>query len=454
MKKGYKIFTSILIVGLLIVTGGSAMADWTTNAGQTTVLIGANSAQLLSVFTVANPVYTVGAAEALALGDTITFTLTNGVVFSSNKPVVVPSVGAASLLSGGLAGNTTATFRVTTPIPAASTLTFSTGAVANLNVSAVVAGANADFLLSLNNSAGGVIVANKSLFASTAAGGVYPFVGRNLVTVTNTATSNVADVLAESGPYTKFEGNLTAGNQSVLNPAWGAGGVNLPAAQLSAKKLLITLSGDFTGIAKITCNGAYTGSDSAGVTTGGLAGQFLINADKTAAYAVNNAAFVGFNVDPKFFIDGTTPQAARAFTAKVENLVDGANYVANTWLAAGQNYSITRNGFFFAANSLGPLNTIKISDKSGKVPTGGAKVFISAWDVNGTKLAEATGNADILLQNNQTITLTGPDMAARFVGTPMKYEVIVQSTNGIVTNVKTTTTGVNTTVFSIVTGGI
>jgi len=461
MKKGYRIFTSILVVGMLIMTGGSAMADWTTTANTNTVLVGANAAQLILVGTVASPVYTLGAAEGLGVGDTFTITMTGGVTFSA-LPTITLAAGAAALSSGGTAGSTSATFRVTTAVTTNSAITFNfiNPGFAVLNVQGMAAGANADFLMTLNNSAGGVIVANKSLFASIAGGGgFYPFVARNLMTVGNPGTNaDVADVLASSGPYTKFLGNAVAGtiNAASLTLTSNAGAFNIPAVNPVLKKVLITLTGDFVGISRIltTAGAPLTGSDSAGTTTGGLAGEYLINADKTAAYAVNNATFITTSACPQFFIDGTTAQVARPFTAKVENLVDGAVWVANTWLSPATTYQITRNGFFFAANSLGPLNTIKISDKSGRVPIGGAKVFVTAWDVNGVSLAQAAGVADILLQNHQTIALTGTALAARFVGTPMKYEFIVQTTNGIVTNIKTTTGGVNTTIWSIVTGGI
>jgi hypothetical protein len=94
----------------------------------------------------------------------------------------------------------------------------------------------------------------------------------------------------------------------------GPTAIDIPATALAKNKILITLTGDFVGISKITANGV-TGSDSAGLTTatGAVQGEFLINTAKTAAYAVTTntlaatpvaGATNGLLVAPEFTIDG------------------------------------------------------------------------------------------------------------------------------------------------------
>lgn len=456
MKKGYKFFTAVFIVGILMLTCGSAMASWSTAPGLKNVVIGASAALTAVASTTAPPVYSVDAAEALSAGYFVTLTLTGGALFSANPTADIIVVGAStpgtiSFLSGG-AGTASAKFIVSavvggTQISTPGGIRFNTTG-ASINVSNLTSGANVDMLVSIDNSSGVSISSGKSLFTAM---GVYAFTGVPLFALTNLLVTQTVDVLASSGAYTKFEGNLTSiiktNNQLRVTHAT----LGVPATALSAKKLIITLTGDFVGITKILTDGALKGSDAAGVTTGGLAGEFLINAAKTAAYATNDAICTSngpYDITPVFYLDGTTSQAARSFTANIENLAD-PNYSAGTTLSVTKVYTIARNGTFFSANSLGPLNNIKISDLSGRVPTGGAKVLISAWDAAGTKLPEASGVTDILVQNNATVTISGAEFAARFVGTAMKYEVAVQSVAATLSNVKKdpTTGGITSTVY-------
>jgi len=472
MKKGYRIFTAICIMGILVMSSGLVMAgdsNWVTGGTNMTVVIGANSAGLYSIKQgAADSMYNLGSSEGMVSGDFVTFTLTGGAVFSGNgltATVMATSSGALSssgalvMMSGsGAAGSTEAKFRATTTITSPNAIKFNTFSTAVFNVSGLTSGANVDYLLTITNAAGTLITTSASYKAAPS--GKYAFTGAPLVQFTNTVSAPVLDVMSTPA-YTKFENSLlyggyTGGALSLAGPDTTVATVYLatttaPANALSTKKLIVTYIGDFTGISKVTCVGTFTGCDSAGTTTGGTAGQLLINAAKTQA----SATYIGdwtpsatFNFVPNFFIDGSTVQVARQFTAKLENLAD-ANYVANTWMSPTVNYKLTRNGTFFSANSLGALNNIKISDLSGNVPTGGAKVLISAWDAAGTRLAEASGNADILVQNHSTVIISGAEFAARFVGTPMKYEVAIQSTTATLSNIKKdpVTGGITSTVY-------
>lgn len=461
MKKGYRIFTAICIMGILVMGSGSAMAaysNWTSTQGAINVITGGNTGLLYSIPTAAYTVgYTLATAENMSTGDFVSITLTGGAVFSST-PITAAwgaTPSALNMMTGsGVAGSTTAQFRASMPIirdatPSAITFTMTNG----FNVTNVPAGANVDFLLTITTAAGTVLTQSASI-KNSSAGGAYPFVGVNLLTVTNIALTAVPDVMSVPA-YTKYLNSQLAGGAGSIALATGfVSGSSYPTSGLTAKKCIVTLAGDFTGITKVTTAG-FTGCDTTGSTTAGTAGQFLINAAKTEAYATNSADFSAVTLTPNFYVDGTTVQATRSFTAKVENLVDGGNYLANTWMSPTVTYRLTRNGTFFSANSLGALNNIKISDLSGNVPTGGAKVLINAWDAAGVRLAEASGNADILVQNNSTVIISGAEFAARFVGTPMKYEVALQSVYGTISNIKKdpVTGGITSSVYTNSGGG-
>lgn len=449
MKKGNKVFTAVLILGILLMTGGSAMAAWTATPAGINVVSGANPGVLYAVNpgnaaagTVALGTYMLSGAEALDVGAFVTLTLTGGAVFAANPltagttPVVTP--GAITMMTGsGIAGSTEAKFRTSIALASPGGILFNS--TNSFNVSNVLPGNNVDILITLTTSSGTVITNNASMRA--AAGGQFLFTGVRLITYTGPGTQPtdaILDVLSTPS-YSKFVNAATTGPAGTLNIATGGNAGTIPAAGLASKKLLVTLTGDFTGVTRVTATG-LTGCDSTGSTTNGLSGQFLINTAMTEAYATNTTEFAGANLAPLFTINGTTVQAQRIFTVKIDNFAD-ANYLANVLQSPIDNYRFVRNGTFFSANSLGPQNNIKISDQSGRVPVGGAKVMINAWDAAGVKLAEVTGVTDILLQNLQTIELTGAVIAARFVGTPLRYEVAVQSVNAIITNVKKTPEG-------------
>lgn len=469
MKKGYRIFTVLFVVSILVITGGSAMAAWTSDSATKNVIIGAGASQTAAVSTTSSPVYSLGDAESMAVGSFVTFTLTGGAVWASqigsSAVTLSPQVdgGTLSYLSGGAAGTVSVKFRtgiftISTP----STITFNSKASNNLiNVSKLGAGSNVDMLISIDDSSGGSIISNKSLYAMTG-GGRYLFTGVNLFSVTNTPSYDTADVAASSGAYTKFEGNALAGTGGNVLTIAPPTSYDIPSVGPTGKKVLVTLVGDFKGISKIVTKTNFTGSDSTGSTTGGVAGAFLINTAMTEAYAVNNETYFPATTQalaPTFHIDGSTVQVQRVVYAKVENLEDGVNYVAGTWSPSSKCYEIKRNGVFAAFNSLGPYNTIKISDTNGKIPAGGARVYFAAWDSAGVRLAEAPGLADasalseLIVQANQTITLTGDQIAARFVGSPMKYEVAIQSTSALISNIKKTPEGFGSTVYTPPTSG-
>lgn len=456
MRNGW--FKIAAIVGLVVFFGmGTAMAGNWTAATNKAVLTGAHTNNFTAANASSDFVYTTIAGEALAINDTLTITLTGGATFSGTAVTLTSNTNdlgagnavASAPLSGGTAGTTTATWRCLSAATTGSAFTLNSNAATIFNVTAVGPTGAVDVQMDMKTSTGTQIgPVNRSLSLA----GDYAFRGAYGITVADTERSDTADVRA-TVPYTKFLNNVVNGTATILTITSGSTATaanSVPNNQFDAKKILVSLVGDFTGITKIVGTG-LTGSSSAGDTTGGVAGQFLINADKTAAYGVNTAALASgaaLAVAPTFTIDGTTSQPARAFTAKVESLEQGVVWMAYGYFGHKTHYTIARNGVSFTANSLGGYNTIKISDKSGNQPALGGKVNIVAWDVNGVKLADAAGVASILLKSNETLTLTGDVLAARFVGTPMKYEASIESTGAIITNVKKTPEGFGSTVYT------
>ncbi|MDQ5988115.1 MAG: hypothetical protein CSYNP_03871 [Syntrophus sp. SKADARSKE-3] len=90
----------------------------------------------------------------------------------------------------------------------------------------------------------------------------------------------------------------------------------------------------------------------------------------------------------------------------------------------------------FVANSVGTRNTIKITDTSGTLSSTGAAITISAWDSNGNALTELSTATPLKLYSRGTTPITGPDLFARFPGSPMAFEFSVASTKYTITNVK------------------
>jgi hypothetical protein len=461
MKNGW--FKIAVIAGLVLFLGmGTAMAGTWAGGAEKAVLTGAHTNNFTAVGAVANSTFTLGNSEALAINDTVTITLTGGPTFV-NAPLTLAcpavdlgsGVGVASApLSGGTTGSTTATWRLLTTAATGSVITFNSAAFI-FNVTPLSATGRSDLLMDLKTSTGTSIgTVNKSFRADV---NHYLFVGAYGLTVTPITQFNTADVRAATGPYTKFENNLMLGTATTLTIFNNSNAANsVPSNQFDVKKILVTLTGDFVGVSKIT-GADITGSSSAGSTTGGVVGEYMINSDKTAAYGVNSGvlgAQVGMNADPIFTIDGTTTQPARMFTATVQSLEQGVVWLPYTYFGPRNHYEIRRNGVSFTANSLGQYNTVKVSDKSGSQPAAGGKVNVVAWDTAGVKLANAAGVTDILLKSNETITLTGDQLAARFVGTAMKYEVSIESTGALISNVKKTPEGFGSNVYTNANGAL
>ena len=447
-----KIFSSLIVAVVALSLGlglGTANATWTVGHTLQTVLVTADSTQLTAVKGgTADPVYTLAAGESLAANDTIRIDLIGGAVWAA-VPTLQPTTAltaadvgagaglAAVPLSAGAIGDTWALWRVIVAVPTGDTLALNSFATANFDVRPLVIGSNVDMTMTLRTNTDVLIGTVKS--HNTVIGN-YLFTGAAAETMALVARTDTADVSATTGAYLKFTGDTLVGTATTLTLTNDSVVAALPSsAAISAEKILVTLAGDFSGIDKVAGTG-ITGSDSAGDITDGTAGEFLINSANAHAYAVNTAAVTNavgaLAIAPTVTIDGTTAQAARSFTATVEVLVDGTTWDAHTAQIATTLYTVVRNGVSFVTTSVGQYNTIKVADRSGALPTAGGHITINAYDADGNVIDEVSGVTSLILLSNETLIISGPDLQARFVSSPMKYEFAIESPQAVVTNVK------------------
>jgi len=413
----------LLVAALFTLTMGvgAAFANWGANAN-TKVLVSAASTQLDNVAAAANVVYTTVAGEVFAANDTITITLTGGAKFSGVAVTLKSSVVdlgagltvAAAPLSGGQLGDTTATWRVVDPTGAAAgdTLTLNSSA-AIFDVTGVADAANVDISMTMATVAGLPIGTARSLYAQ---GGAYVFTGDAAETVTLTTASNIADVAATTGAFTKFVGATITGTATVLTFANDSGAATIPAnTAMALNTILFTLTGDFTGIAQVTCVGC-TGSDATGDITAGTVNEFLIG--NGVAYAVNTAAVAaGANIAlaPTFVLDGTTAQTARSFTAKVQNLGEAGNWAAHVAKDTAAIYSISKNGATrYAYNVPNASNVDGAFIRVINTSTQAGKIYGTLTGEDGAVIGTANTTLITSLAAGATEVLTAPELEALF----------------------------------------
>jgi sugar lactone lactonase YvrE len=128
-----------------------------------------------------------------------------------------------------------------------------------------------------------------------------------------------------------------------------------------------------------------------------------------------------------------TVASSKYIITNVKSSSDGTLNVPNGYTNGTMN---------FVANSVGPRNSIKITDMSGTLPTSGAAITVAAWDVSGKALTQSASATPPTLLNYRTVTINGTDLAAWFIGgTPISYSFTVPSSKYIITNVKSSTDG-------------
>ncbi len=139
------------------------------------------------------------------------------------------------------------------------------------------------------------------------------------------------------------------------------------------------------------------------------------------------------------FPDGTPAaytfavESSQMFITNINNSSDGAVRVP----------IIYSNGLSnFVSNSIGSRNTLKVTDMSGTIISGGIAITITAWDVSGKAIPESTSAETLKLYSHGTTTIDGKSLPARFPsGTPMTYEFTIASPKLIVSNVKNSSDG-------------
>ncbi|MDQ5985109.1 MAG: hypothetical protein CSYNP_00813 [Syntrophus sp. SKADARSKE-3] len=120
-----------------------------------------------------------------------------------------------------------------------------------------------------------------------------------------------------------------------------------------------------------------------------------------------------------------TVNSTKYVITNTKNSSDGSITIPFVYRSGTTNYVI---------NSVSSLNTIKITDVSGILPTSGANITINAWDVNGNAIAESGSATPLKLYSKATTTINGSDLIARFPGTPLSYEFTIGSTQYEITN--------------------
>jgi hypothetical protein len=139
------------------------------------------------------------------------------------------------------------------------------------------------------------------------------------------------------------------------------------------------------------------------------------------------------------FPDGTPAaytfsiESSQMFISNINNSSDGAVGVP----------IIYSNGLSnFVSNSIGSRNTLKVTDMSGTIASGGIAITVAAWDVSGNAIPESTSAETLKLYSHGTTTIAGSSLPARFPsGMPMTYEFTIASPKLIVSNVKNSSDG-------------
>ncbi len=378
------------------------------------------------------PVITVDFADINAITKDIRLTLTGGAKWNA-APVVttVPLLFPAVIASGTVsADKKTVTYKITTPPTGTGTGTITlTGITAAglFDLTAVPAGAGVKLAVSSFDNASGSFAANaistKNIFFKVP-----------LIKATVTKNTNVADVSATPS-FTAF----TAGGTTTA-VCTGFGGTLTLTNSTTSQTLLksdmsLTLKGDFSDVTSIipTLNTS----------------DWTVNTAKTEATAKLAANLNGTGVSgplcPQLKFSGTKALLASNYTVSVA-IKASSSFIASTPVTDQVLISITRNGSFFSTNSTGGLNTVKITDMSGRAAS---KIEVSAYDANGVKVTRAAG-APVLATSvtaNSTVSISGADLTANFPNA-VRFDFVVESKKIEVSNVKKTSAGTNVTVYT------
>jgi hypothetical protein len=126
-------------------------------------------------------------------------------------------------------------------------------------------------------------------------------------------------------------------------------------------------------------------------------------------------------------------ESSKMFITNVNNSIDGAVKVPISYSKGLGN---------FVSNSIGPRNTLKVTDMSGTIAISGTAITVTAWGASGNAIPESASAAALKLYSHGTTILSGASLAARFPsGTPLTYEFVIGSPKLVISNVKNSSDG-------------
>lgn len=410
-----------------------------------------------SVRTVITPVataVTLGAAESLNVEDSVTFTLSSGATFAAivaGDLTAAPNVAVATfaLVAGG-PGQNFVTYRVTAnPTDVAAVLTLAATAThtdtlvpdngnvqTTVNMSGLVGGVATSLFGSPLTSLSETLAPMQTAALTALIPGTFDVAAGFLQLTGGTSSSGAAPFLASNAATVTVTTNAAA---AANNNAAG-----VPAAVPTLANTILTVSGSMAGVASIGVTGGVTSATATGgVPSAGTVVNVLdIDTVNNAAYGIATGAgpyVITFN------FDGTSVQEIKSYTADVTRTADAAGYAATTVSSSTTAFNFGRNGSSFASNSIGALNKLTVTDRSGAIGAGGADgaIDLSAFDASGAAVT-CTGLSIANLPSNGTTTIPGSDITSACPGAK-RVEGIVNSAAIIVTNVKKTADGATAT---------
>jgi len=439
LKTNLKKVTLATAVALAL-GAGSASAAITTNYG---LPAAAAVGGTITVATETVNVIKQNQATSLASGNSLIFTSTavwgagstitlqvNGATFNGapNQLTADPSgVLALNLAVAGAPtvgtqiGSTQYQWVVGTANAIGDTLEFDLGTIQSTNL--VSTSGPVTYTITVNNPpAGGGAAIDATPVTSGAAFNVTSAVTGTALTNGNTV-SDVAQLVAG----VPFVFNAAGG---LANPIGTAGSAwtlsNVTSAQaITAGGLVITLDGNFTGIATVNEAGVTASSATGVATVGAVAGTMTINAARTQATAIITgglAAGGAFTFNPVLVFDGATQQGPRTFTSSA-NLIAVGTFNANAPIAttgSASIVSVTNNGMAFSTDLMGTSspNTVVIRDASNNLPVTGGRIIMTGSTYAGLSAGASAGTAfgpitlSTLLPSGGQVVLTPASIAA------------------------------------------
>lgn len=407
-----------------------------------------------------------GAGEDLSVDDSITITLSSGATWAAiTQQSLLASIAAAAplpanvaLVAGGV-GQNFATFRVTAGgVPAASHLqlddgSINAGARTQINMAGVAAGSNVTITAEMSGFVGGVAT---SLYGSPLIYNAYDMAPARTAAVTtvrtgvfNVATgfttllsnaTNVAPSTTGNAQITiTTDANAIQGSTSLGADNTLATADDVPAGAPTANNLFFVLTGPMNGVSAVGGTNIQPATSAGAAVAAGVPGAFAVDTANNAAYGVASAISANHFITLTF--DGTVVYDASSYTVAVSTTTDAAGYAANPSIGGGVTHTFTRNGSAFTSNSLGPLNKMTITDRSGALGAGGADgaINLTVFDKDGN-VVTCTGLTIPNLPNNGTVTVQGEDITEACPGAK-RIEGIVNSTTILTSNVKNTAGG-------------